>query len=101
MGIESGIAWLWPDVVVGTASRHVLWRGAGRYRGNGLSARVMKYCRWNEDKTEYIAIDPRLKDAGSIITIGFERDRAYLANALEIFLISKLQPVHNVVKVGM
>tara|TARA_B100000378_G_C18052218_1_gene413514 strand:+ start:393 stop:599 length:207 start_codon:yes stop_codon:yes gene_type:complete len=49
----------------------------------------------------YIAIDPRLKDAGSIITIGFERDRAYLANALEIFLISKLQPVHNVVKVGM
>ncbi|EYC96651.1 hypothetical protein J936_4115, partial [Acinetobacter baumannii 44362_3] len=26
-----------------------------------------------------------------IITIGFERDRAYLANALEIFLISKLQ----------
>ena len=29
-------------------------RGAGRYRGNGLSARVMKYCRWNEDKTEYI-----------------------------------------------
>ncbi|EXC35659.1 hypothetical protein J472_4418 [Acinetobacter baumannii 18689] len=41
-------------------------RGAGRYRGNGLSARVMKYCRWNEDKTEYIAIDPRLKDAGSM-----------------------------------
>ncbi|HGH3667568.1 TPA: hypothetical protein ACJK7M_003546 [Acinetobacter baumannii] len=35
------------------------------------------------------------------LTIGFERDRAYLANALEIFLISKLQPVHNVVKVGM
>ncbi len=25
--------------------------------------------------------DSRLKDAGSIITIGFERDRAYLANA--------------------
>ncbi|WP_457795249.1 hypothetical protein, partial [Acinetobacter baumannii] len=72
-----------------------------RYRGNGLSARVMKYCRWNEDKTEYIAIDPRLKDAGSIITIGFERDTAYLANALEVFLISKIQPVHNVVKVGM
>ncbi|HCW4288949.1 TPA: hypothetical protein OXM32_004136, partial [Acinetobacter baumannii] len=55
----------------------------------------------NEDKTEYIAIDPRLKDAGSIITIGFERDTAYLANALEVFLISKIQPVHNVVKVGM
>ena len=55
----------------------------------------------DEDKTEYIAIDPRLKDAGSIITIGFERDTAYLANALEIFLISKIQPVHNVVKVGM
>lgn len=76
-------------------------RGTGRYRGNGLSARVMKYCRWNEDKTEYIAIDPRLKDAGSIITIDFERDTAYLANALEVFLISKIQPVHNVVKVGM
>lgn len=49
----------------------------------------MKYCRWNEDKTEYIAIDPRLKDAGSIITIGFERDTAYLANALEVFLSLK------------
>ena len=76
-------------------------RGSGRYRGNGLSARVMKYCRWNEDKTEYIAVDPRLKEAGSIITIGFERDTAYLANALEIFLISKLEPIHNLVKVGM
>lgn len=75
-------------------------RGSGRYRGNGLSARVMKYCRWL-DKETYGPIDERLKDAGALVTIGFEQEHAYLANALEIYLISKLQPKYNYIKVGM
>lgn len=75
-------------------------RGGGIYRGNGLSARVMKYCRWL-DKETYGPIDERLKDAGALVTIGFEQEHAYLANALEIYLISKLQPKYNYIKVGM
>lgn len=77
-------------------------RGGGKYRGNGLSARVMKYCRWIDKVNDvYGAVDVRLKEAGAIVTIGFEQDHAYLANALEIYLISKLQPKYNIVKTGM
>ena len=77
-------------------------RGGGLYRGNGLSARVMKYCRWiDKPKGIYGAVDDRLKEAGAIVTIGFEQEHAYLANALEIYLISKLLPKYNYIKVGM
>lgn len=75
-------------------------RGGGIYRGNGLSSRVMKYCRWI-DKEIYGPIDERLKEAGAIVTIGFEQDHAYIANALEIYLISRLNPKYNFIKVGM
>jgi hypothetical protein len=77
-------------------------RGGGLYRGNGLSARVMKYCRWiDKPNNIYGPIDARLKEAGAIVTIGFEQNCAYLANALEIYLISKLQPKYNIVRTGM
>ena len=77
-------------------------RGGGLYRGNGLSARVMKYCRWiDKSNNIYGPIDARLKEAGAIVTIGFEQDHAYLANALEIYLISRLQPKYNYIKTGM
>ena len=77
-------------------------RGGGIYRGNGLSARVMKYCRWiDKSKDIYGAVDDRLKEAGAIVTIGFEQEHAYLANALEIYLISRLHPKYNYIKTGM
>lgn len=77
-------------------------RGGGLYRGNGLSARVMKYCRWiDKPNNVYGPIDVRLKEAGAIITIGFEQNHAYLANALEIYLISRLQPKYNYIKTGV
>lgn len=75
-------------------------RGSGRYKGNGLSARVMKYCRYI-DKNTYGPVDERLKEAGAIMTIGFEQEHAYIANSLEIYLISRLHPKYNFIKVGM
>lgn len=75
-------------------------RGSGRYKGNGLSARVMKYCRYI-DKNTYGPVNERLKDAGTIMTIGFEQKYAYIANSLEIYLISRLHPKYNFIKVGM
>ena len=60
----------------------------------------MKYCRWI-DKEIYGPIDERLKKAGAIVTIDFEQDHAYIANALEIYLISRLNPKYNFIKVGM
>ena len=71
----------------------------GKYSGNGLSDRVMKYCRWIDKANDhYGPVDKRLVDAGAIVTIGFEPNQAYLAYALEMYLILKMQPIHN--KVG-
>ncbi len=40
--------------------------GGGLYRGNGLSARVMKYCRWIDKlKVFMVPIDERLKRSRS------------------------------------
>lgn len=75
-------------------------RSFGRYKGNGLSVRVMKYCRWI-DKETYGPVDIRLKEAGALVTIGFELEHSYIANSLEIYLISRLHPKYKFIKVGM
>lgn len=74
-------------------------RCSGLYRGNGLSARVMKYCRYVDGV--YSAVDERLKEAGALITMGFDVENAYMAHSLEVYLISKLEPKYNIVKAGM
>lgn len=73
-------------------------RGSGRYRGRGLSARVQTYFRYVDGV--YQPVDPRLKEAGELVAIGFEIDTSYLANALEIYLIGKLHPKYNFIKSG-
>lgn|GEM_PF-5063084 len=45
-------------------------------------------------------VDDRLKEAGGMITIGFDPEDAYIANALELFLITKLEPKYNINKPG-
>lgn len=74
-------------------------KGSGLYQGNGLSRRFQKYCKWiDETNNIYGAVDERLKDAGAVVTIGFDPEHAHLAYALEIYLISRMKPLHN--KVG-
>lgn len=70
-----------------------------KYPNHGLSSRFQNYCRWIDRPNDiYEAVDDRLKDAGAVVTIGFEPEHAHLAYALEIFLISRMKPQHN--KVG-
>lgn len=73
-------------------------KGGGIYPDRGLSRRFQSYVKIDkENNTPYI-VDKRLKEAGAVVTIGFESSHAYLAYGLEAFLISKLNPIHN--KVG-
>ncbi|HFD32907.1 MAG TPA: hypothetical protein ENJ28_09420 [Gammaproteobacteria bacterium] len=69
-------------------------RGSGRYRGHGLGKRIQGYTRCI-GKDLYEATDQKLKDADSIVTLGFEQEYSYLALALESFLISRLSPKYN------
>ena len=73
-------------------------KGDGRYRGHGLGKRFQAYTNVVDDA--HSPVDSRLVDAGAMITIGFEQDHAYLANALELFLIGRLEPEHNVNRPG-
>lgn len=69
------------------------------YANHGLSDRFKRYVGWIDKPNNIFGVkDERLKDAGAVITLGFEPDQAYLAYALEMFLISHMKPVHN--KVG-
>ena len=73
-------------------------KGGGKYRGHGLGKRFQTYTNVVDDA--HSPVDPRLVDAGAMVTIGFEQDHAYLANALELFLIGRLEPEHNVNRPG-
>ncbi|WP_160246240.1 GIY-YIG nuclease family protein [Acinetobacter indicus] len=73
--------------------------GTGRYENHGLSKRFNKYCGWVDKPNNIFGVkDERLKDAGAVITLGFEPEHAHLAYALENYLIDQLKPIHN--KVG-
>jgi hypothetical protein len=73
-------------------------RGGGLYKGHGLGSRFMSYTRVINDI--HTPVDDRLKEAGGMITIGFDPEDAYIANALELFLITKLEPKYNINKPG-
>ncbi len=69
-------------------------RGDGIYRARGISARLNTYSRYVDG--DYQPVDPHLKAAsGRVCTIGFEIKDAYLACALEAYLIRELKPVFN------
>ena len=68
-------------------------KGHLQYRGHGLSKRLQSYTKVVNDI--HTPTDSRLIDAGAMITIGFDVEYAYLANALELFLIGRLDTIHN------
>lgn len=73
--------------------------GTGKYQNHGLSDRFSRYCGWIDKPNDiYGAKDQRLKDAGAVITLGFEPEHAHLAYALENYLIDQMKPIHN--KIG-
>ncbi|MDI5890728.1 hypothetical protein [Halomonas rhizosphaerae] len=89
-------AFLKEDIVtyvgVGTAL------GGGRYAGHGLGKRFQSYTKVINGA--HIPTDPRLVEAGSMVTIGFPQEYAYLANALELYLIGRMETQHNVHRPG-
>lgn len=72
--------------------------GSGRYASHGLGRRFKAYTRVIDGA--HTPTDPRLIDAGCMMTIGFPSEHAYLANALELFLISRMNTEHNVNRPG-
>jgi hypothetical protein len=68
--------------------------GTGLYAGHGLGKRFQAYSKVENGR--HTPSDPRLIDAGSMITIGFEPKHAYLAYALEMYLVGKIETEHNV-----
>lgn len=77
---------------VGTSS------GSGRYAGHGLGKRFQAYTNVQNDA--HTPTDSRLVEAGSMFTIGFRPEQAYLANALELYLIGRLNTEHNLNRPG-
>lgn len=73
-------------------------KGGGIYQDRGLSRRFQSYVKIDKVKKIPYIVDYRLKEAGSVITIGFESGYAYLAYSLEAFLISRMNPIYN--KIG-
>ena len=73
-------------------------RGTGRYTGHGLGRRFQAYSRVLGGA--HAPTDPRLKQAGGIMTIGFSQEVAYLASALELYLVGRLHTQHNAHRPG-
>lgn len=73
-------------------------KGNDNYRGQGLGKRFQSYSHVVNDI--HTPKDPRLVDAGGIMTIGFEPEQAYLANALELYLIGRIDTQHNINRPG-
>ncbi|OFY95844.1 MAG: hypothetical protein A3K10_02640 [Bacteroidetes bacterium RIFCSPLOWO2_12_FULL_31_6] len=73
--------------------------GDGNYVGCGLGNRLKRYWKVNkntnsESKRSYTQKE-KWEEVDSIKTIGFHPEYFYLAAALEIFLIDKLNPIRN------
>lgn len=72
--------------------------GGGRYAGHGLGKRFQSYSKVINDT--HTPTDHRLVEAGGIFTIGFYPEYAYLANALELYLIGRLNTKYNINRPG-
>lgn len=72
--------------------------GGGRYAGHGLGNRFQAYSKVIDGA--HTPTDVRLIEAGSMITIGFSKEYAYLANALELYLIGRMDTEYNVNRPG-
>jgi len=72
--------------------------GYGRYKGCGLSMSLNRYWLKNPNKAEQKMYIPNKKYPyiTSIITIGFNEIAYPLAAALEVYLISRLNPEKNI-----
>lgn len=73
-------------------------KGGERYRGHGLGKRFQAYTRVVDGA--HSPTDARLSEAGGMVTIGFSIEHAYIANALELFLLGRLQTEHNTNRPG-
>lgn len=91
-----------------TEDESVLYIGVGAsfvgglYEGHGIGARVNNY--WRQGKEQESTVQQRIyepvdiwKDRGlhSIASLGMEPEQAYLAYALEAFLLSRFAPPYN------
>jgi len=72
-------------------------KGTERYENNGIGYRTKRYWCLNKDKDRNTRYAPteNWKEIDVIRTIGFDPEDAYLAAALEIFLIQRLNPLRN------
>lgn len=72
-------------------------RGTESYENNGIGYRTKRYWQLNKENSVSRRYSPRAEwsNVDSIRTIGFEPQDAYLAAALEIFLIQRLNPLRN------
>ncbi len=68
-------------------------RGSSKHRNFGLSYRIVSYLQKVDGNAEF-KFKPGLEYTG-LYTIGFPEKYAYLALALEQYLISQLAPVKN------
>lgn len=68
-------------------------KGNDRYRGHGLGKRFQAYTKMLNDA--HTPTDERLVEAGGMVTIGFNIEQAYLANALELYLLGRLKTKYN------
>lgn len=73
-------------------------RGSGLYAHHGLSKRLMShvYRSHPTKRDRWLALKPNWEGVTGLYTIGFEHEHAYLAAALEQFLIRTLAPRRNV-----
>ena len=66
---------------------------SGCYRSQDIGIHFQSFAQCVNGK--YQVIDQRLIEAGRVMTLGFEVEEAYLANALKSYLVSKLYPRYN------
>lgn len=73
-------------------------KGSGTYKNNGLGFRLKRYFKVNKSSkvntNKYVQTDD-WNEVTSIRTIGFTNEHYWLASALEIYLINKLNPRRN------
>ena len=81
-------------------------RGEGIYEGHGIGARLNNHVlSWDksvsaEVKDRVYRPQEKWADVSEIFTFGFPPGFGYLACSFEAYLISKLEPVRNVVKIS-